>query len=63
MSGTSSPAQRLMPLFGAAYVAIGVIGFFITGFGQFLQNTGDTLVGFSINPLHNLVHMTIGAFR
>jgi hypothetical protein len=62
MSGDQSLAQKLMPLFGAGYVAIGIVGFFITGFSNFLQNTGDELIGFSINPMHNLVHLTIGAF-
>jgi hypothetical protein len=51
-------------LIGASYVAIGILGFFITGFGNFLSDTGDTLLfGFaSINPMHNLVHVLIGAF-
>lgn len=51
-------------LIGASYVVIGIVGFFITGFGNFLGDTGDTLLfGFaSINPMHNLVHLLIGAF-
>jgi hypothetical protein len=51
-------------LIGAAYVAVGIIGFFTTGFNNFLADTGDTLLfGFaSINPMHNLVHVCIGAF-
>ena len=51
-------------LIGAAYVVVGIVGFFITGFGGFLADTGDTLLfGFaSINPMHNLVHLLIGAF-
>lgn len=51
-------------LIGASYVAVGIVGFFITGFGSFLADTGDTLLfGFaSINPMHNLVHIAIGAF-
>ena len=51
-------------LIGAAYVAVGIVGFFITGFTNFLADTGDTLLfGFaSINPMHNLVHVLIGAF-
>jgi hypothetical protein len=63
MSGTNL-AQRLMPLFGALYVAIGVIGFAITGFGNFLQNTDDSILlsGLSVNPFHNLVHLSIGGF-
>ncbi len=58
----NSLAQKVMPLFGLLYVAIGVIGYFITGFGNFVQNTDDVLIGFSINPFHNLVHLAIGAF-
>ena len=51
-------------LIGAAYVGVGILGFFITGVDNFLQDTGDTLLfGFaSINPMHNLVHVAIGAF-
>jgi hypothetical protein len=64
MSGNSSLAQKIMPLFGLLYVGIGLIGFAFTGFGNFLQNTGDDLLiaGLSINPFHNVVHLTIGAF-
>jgi hypothetical protein len=57
-----SMAQRVAPLIGGVYVAIGIIGFFITGFGNFVQQTPDELIGFSINPMHNLVHLAIGAF-
>jgi hypothetical protein len=60
--GNSSLAQKVMPIVGAFYVLIGVIGFFITGFSNFVQNTGDALIGFSLNPFHNLVHLSIGAF-
>ena len=63
MSGTSL-AQRVMPLFGALYVVIGLIGFAVTGFGGFLQNTDDSILlsGLSVNPFHNLVHLAIGGF-
>ncbi|MEJ7826320.1 MAG: hypothetical protein WKF48_12875, partial [Solirubrobacteraceae bacterium] len=62
MSGNSSLAQKVMPLFGALYVGIGLIGFLVTGFGNFLQNTDDFLLisGLSLNPFHNVVHLTIG---
>lgn len=58
----SSLAQKVTPIIGAFYVVIGIIGFTITGFGNFVQNTGDELIGFSINPFHNLVHFAIGGF-
>jgi hypothetical protein len=53
-----------MPLFGVLYVAIGLIGFAVTGFSNFLQNTDDSILlsGLSVNPFHNLVHLAIGGF-
>ena len=62
--GNKSLAAGASLLIGAAYVAVGIVGFFITGFGSFLADTGDTLLfGFaSINPMHNLVHILVGAF-
>jgi len=61
MSGTSI-AQKVMPIIGIFYVLIGLIGFTVTGFSNFLANTSDELIGFSVNPLHNLVHIAIGGF-
>lgn len=61
-SGNKSLVQTIVPLIGAFYVLIGVVGFFVTGFSNFVQNTDDTLVGFSVNPFHNVVHFAIGAF-
>ena len=62
--GNKSLAAGASLLIGASYVAVGIIGFFITGFDAFLRDTGQTLLfGFaSINPMHNLVHVLIGAF-
>jgi hypothetical protein len=55
-------------VFGAIYLLIGIIGFFITGFGAFFGNAAgapaehanDSLLGFMINPMHNVVHILIG---
>jgi hypothetical protein len=59
--------QQLSLAFGVIYTLIGVIGFFITGFGDFFGNMNgssmshdDTLLGFMINPAHNVVHILIG---
>ena len=62
--GNRSLAAGASLLIGAAYVAVGIIGFFITGFGGFLADSNQTLLpGFaSINPLHNTVHILVGAF-
>src|SRR5215212_4997842 len=45
---------------GAIYTLIGVIGWFVTGFDGFFSDSGDTLLGFMINPFHNIVHLLIG---
>ena len=59
--------QQLALVFGVIYTLIGVIGFFITGFGDFFGNMNGssmshdhTLLGFMINPAHNVVHILIG---
>ena len=43
-------------VFGAVYLLVGIVGFFVTG----LSGTG-TLIIFPISPLHNVVHLAIGA--
>jgi hypothetical protein len=45
---------------GGIYTLIGIIGFFVTGFDDFAAHTGESLLGFMINPLHNIVHLVIG---
>jgi hypothetical protein len=58
----TSLAARAGVAFGAFYVAIGVIGFFITGFGGALTGEhGDSLLGVHINQFQNIVHIGIGA--
>jgi hypothetical protein len=53
--------RRLALALGAAYVLVGVLGFFVTGFDDFAGQTGKKLLGiFEINPLHNVVHLLIG---
>ncbi len=47
--------------FGLVYVLVGVVGFFITGFSGFASQYGESLLGFMINPLHNIVHILVGA--
>jgi hypothetical protein len=62
MGSNKSLAQGLGPIFGLFYVAIGIIGFTVTGFDGLTQNTGDKLLGFHVNPFHNIVHIGIGLF-
>jgi hypothetical protein len=59
----SSLAGKVGVAFGAFYVALGVVGFFVTGFGGALTGEhGDAILGVSINQFHNIAHLGIGAF-
>jgi len=57
---TRHPSQLLALAIGAVYTLIGILGFLVTGFDNFAAETNKTLLGFEINPLHNLVHLAIG---
>ncbi|MBO0607983.1 DUF4383 domain-containing protein [Myceligenerans salitolerans] len=58
---TRAPFQWLALAIGAVYLLVGVAGFFVTGFEGFAEHDdGQTLLGFAINPLHNIVHVLIG---
>ncbi len=48
-------------VFGAVYLLVGLLGFAATGFDNFATFSPDTLIIFSVNPLHNIVHLAIGA--
>jgi hypothetical protein len=52
--------RRFALVFGAVYVLIGLIGFALTGFGDFAASEGRTLILFDVNPLHNVVHLLVG---
>ena len=47
--------------FGAIYLLVGIVDFFVTGFDNFAGHDDATLIIFDINPLHNIVHILIGA--
>ena len=57
---TRHPAQLLALTIGVVYTLVGIAGFFVTGFDNFAAETDKTLLGFEINPLHNIVHLAIG---
>jgi hypothetical protein len=53
--------ELLALAFGAIYLLVGIVGFFITGFDNFADNSQhEMLLFFMINPLHNIVHIVIG---
>jgi uncharacterized membrane protein YuzA (DUF378 family) len=53
-------AQKGALVIGALYTLTGLAGFLVTGFDDFAGKTGETLLGFEVNPLHNIVHLIIG---
>ena len=65
-SRNTGTARREWPqlaslVIGVVYLLIGIVGFFVTGFDNFAGHTDETLLGFEINPLHNIVHILVGA--
>lgn len=57
----SSPHRLLGTVFGVVYLLVGAAGFAVTGGVGFAATEGNPLVVFDVNPLHNLVHLGIGA--
>ncbi len=65
-AGTGAGRTKTLPeilslAFGAIYLLVGIVGFFVTGFDDFFaHDTNETLLGFEINGMHNVVHIVIG---
>jgi hypothetical protein len=64
-TSTTRPAREPQQLFalliGVVYTLVGLVGFAVTGFGGFTAlNPDNNLLGFAVNPLHNVVHLVIG---
>ena len=61
-NGRRTLAQTVGLVFGITYILVGLVGFAVTAGVGFADNDGNRLLGlFEINPLHNLVHLAIGA--
>jgi len=57
----TSPNKLLATVFGAVYLLVGVLGFFVTSGIGFFATEGRNLIVFEVNPLHNVIHLAIGA--
>lgn len=57
----TSTNQLFGSVFGGVYVLVGLAGFAITGGLALLAKQGKDLIVFEVNPLHNVVHIAIGA--
>ncbi len=60
-SATSSVNRLVAYVLGAVFLLIGVLGFTVTSGVGFASREGNTLLGFEVNPLHNIVHLLVGA--
>jgi len=59
---SKSPNRLVATVFGAVYVLVGLVGFAVTSGVGFLATEGGFILGiFEVNPLHNIVHLVIGA--
>jgi hypothetical protein len=61
-SGTRSVNRLVGYVLGIVYLLVGVLGFVVTSGVGFASTEGKTLLGFELNPLHNIVHLLVGAF-
>jgi len=58
----SNSVNRLVGgIFGVVYLLVGIVGFFITSGVDFAGTEGKLLIVFEVNPLHNIIHLLIGA--
>ena len=61
-TGGRTVPQLLALVIGVVFLLVGVAGFFVTGFEGWTEHDHDqTVLGFAVNPLHNVVHIVIGA--
>ncbi len=54
-------ATRFGNVFGAVYLAVGLIGIALTGFDGVAGTRGETLIVIEMNPIDNVVHALVGA--
>ncbi|MBT2520589.1 DUF4383 domain-containing protein [Arthrobacter sp. ISL-28] len=57
----NSPNRLVATVFGAVYLLVGLVGFAVTSGIGFFSTEGRNLIIFEVNPLHNVIHLAIGA--
>ena len=57
----NSPNRLIATVFGAVYLLVGLVGFAVTPGVGFFATEGTNLIIFEVNPLHNVIHLAIGA--
>jgi hypothetical protein len=60
-TGAKTVPQKFALVIGVVYLALGVVGFVVTGFSEFVGHSDAALLGlFHLNPFHNVVHLILG---
>lgn len=59
-TAVKTPGQVFALAFGAVYVLVGILGFFVAD-GLTGGSVSDKLILFPVNHLHNVVHLAVGA--
>ena len=57
-TGARSVSSTVAAVFGAVFTLVGLAGFFVSE--TFAEQDDNTLLGFEVNHLHNIVHLLIG---
>jgi hypothetical protein len=57
----NSPNRLIATVFGAVYLLVGLVGFAVTSGVGFFSTEGSNVIIFEVNPLHNVIHLAIGA--
>jgi hypothetical protein len=57
----TSPNRLIATIFGSVYLLVGLLGFAVTSGVGFFATEGPLLIIFAVNPLHNVIHLAIGA--
>ena len=58
----TTAGQHLSLIVGVLLILLGLGGFLVTGFSAFTGGTHEQqVIGFSVNPLSNVVHLVLGA--
>ncbi len=61
-AGVEALPNQFALIVGIVLVALGLLGFLVTGFSPFMGNTDEALLGiFALNPFANIVLIGIGA--
>jgi hypothetical protein len=55
-----SRGRQAATVLGLIYAVLGTVGFAVSGFDGFAATRGDTLTIFEVNPLQNLIHLSLG---